>query len=328
MGIAWKDFTMPKRLVCDESALTDTYGKFVAEPFERGYGTTIGNSLRRVLISSIEGSAVTSVKIDGVHHEFSSIPGIVDDVTQIILNIKKLVLRSHTRQPKTVTIDKNKKGKVLAKDIVTDETVEIINPELYIATLSKNVRFHMEMEVAKGRGYCPAEKNKVEGKPIGVIPMDSLFSPVRNVNFRIENTRVGHITDYERLILEIWTNGAVNPKDALLYAANIFQRHLDIFVGFGALPEEEGPVEETIDKSLYEKLSLPVSELELSVRSANCLREAKIETIGDLVVKTEEEMLNYRNFGKKSLAEIIDVLKGMDLSLGMPIDMEKLRKRE
>lgn len=328
MGVAWKDFEMPKRLVCDESTLTDTYGMFTAEPFERGYGVTIGNSLRRVLVSSIEGSAVTSVKIDGVQHEFSALPGVVEDVPQIILNIKKLILRSHTKQPRTLTIDKDEKGEIKAGDIATDETVEIINPDMHIATLSKNIQFHMDMEVAKGRGYCPAEKNKQEGKSVGVIPIDSIFSPIKNVNFTVENTRVGHVTDYERLILEIWTNGAINPKDALTFATNILQRHLDIFVGFGTLPEEEIIQEEKIENDLLEKLSLPISELELSVRSANCLRETNISTIADLVVKTEEEMLKYRNFGKKSLAEINNLLKSIGLSLGMQINLEKIRKRE
>lgn len=327
MGIAWKDFEMPKRLVCNDATLTDTYGSFMAEPFERGYGVTVGNSLRRVLISSIEGTAVTSIKIEGVQHEFSAIPGVVEDVVQIILNIKKLVLRSHTRQPRIISIDKHEKGPITAGDIITDETTEIINPSLHIATLSKNVRFNMEMDIAKGRGYSPAERNKIEGKPIGVIPIDSLFSPVKNINFTVENTRVGHITDYERLILDIWTNGAINPKDALTHAANILQRHLDIFVGFGTLPEEEPAAEEEIDRDLHEKLLLPVSDLELSVRNANCLREAKITTIGDLVTKTEDEMLKYRNFGKKSLAEIQDLLKGMGLELGMQIDIEKLKKK-
>ena len=329
MGISMKNFEMPKKLVLDESTYTPTYGKFIAEPFERGYGMTIGHSLRRVLISSIEGTAVASIKIEGVQHEFSSINGVVEDVPQIILNLKKLILKSHFKTPKPMTIDVDKKGEVTAKDIKVDETVEIVNPDLHIATLTKNVRFRVEMEVVRGRGYVPAERNKKEGQPIGVIPIDSIFMPVKKINFYVENTRVGQITDYDKLILEIWTNGAIEPKEALLYASNILQRHLDIFVGFGKLPEEEEVVEETEkDKALKEKLKVPISELELSVRSSNCLKGARIKTIGDLVKKTELEMLKYRNFGKKSLAEINKILVGMDLSLGMKSDKDSEEKEE
>lgn len=326
MGIAWKDFEMPKKLVCDESTNTETYGKFIAEPFERGYGTTLGSALRRILLSSIEGSAVTSVKLDGIQHEFSSIPGVVEDVTEIILNIKKLILRSHSRQPKVIEIKAEKKGEVKAGDIIHDDTIEIINPNLLIATLTKNTKFHIEMEVGRGRGYYPAEKNKKEGQPIGVIPIDSVFTPVTKVNFHVENTRVGQITDYDKLILEIWTNGSISPKDALLYASHILQKHLDIFVNFGKLPKEEEEEQVKVDEELYVKLRMPVSELELSVRSANCLKEAKIRTIGELVQKTESEMLKYRNFGKKSLAEIQEIISGMGLSLGMKIDKKLLKK--
>ena len=329
MGISMKNFEMPKKLVLDESTYTPTYGKFVAEPFERGYGVTVGNSLRRVLISSIEGTAITSIKIAGVHHEFSAIPGVMEDVPQIILNIKKLILKSHFKTPKAMTIEVEKKGAVTAKDIKTDETVEIVNPDLHIATLTKNVKFHVEMEVARGRGYVPAERNKKEAQSIGVIPIDSIFTPVIKVNFFVENTRVGQITDYDKLIVETWTNGSIEPKEALLYASNILQRHLDIFVGFGKLPEEEeAPVESEETKLLREKLKVPISELELSVRSSNCLREARIKTIGDLVKKTELDMLKYRNFGKKSLGEINKILVGMGLSLGMKLGEGKKAKEE
>jgi len=329
MGISMKNFEMPKKLVLDESSYTPTYGKFVAEPFERGYGVTIGNSLRRVLISSIEGTAVTSIKINGVHHEFSAIPGVMEDVPEIILNIKKLILKSHFKIPKTMRITVEKKGVVTAKDIKTDETVEIVNPDLHIATLTKSTKFHLELEVARGRGYVPAERNKKEGQSIGAIPIDSIFTPVTRVNFYVENTRVGQITDYDRLILEIWTNGSIEPKEALLYASNILQRHLDIFVGFGKLPEEEeAPVESEESKALQDKLKIPISELELSVRSCNCLREARIKTIGDLVRKSELDMLKYRNFGKKSLNEINKIISGMGLSLGMKIDEDKKKKEE
>jgi len=326
MGIAWKDFEMPKKLVCEEATYTDNYGKFTAEPFERGYGTTLGSALRRVLLSSIEGSAVTSVKIDSVQHEFSTIPGVTEDVPDIILNIKKLILRSHSRQPKVIEIKADSKGDVKAEDIIHDETIEILNPDLHIATLTKGTKFHVEMEVGRGRGYYPAEKNKKEGQPIGIIPVDSIFTPIIKVNFQVENTRVGQITDYDKLVLEIWTNGSITPKDALLYSSHILEKHLEIFLGFGKLPVEEAEEEVKVDEELYSKLKMPVSELELSVRSANCLKEAKIKTIGELVQKSEAEMLKYRNFGKKSLAEIKEIIVTMGLGLGMKVDKKLLKK--
>ena len=327
MGIALRSFEIPKRLECDEETLTETYGRFIAEPFERGYGVTIGNSLRRVLLSSLEGSAVTSIKIEGVSHEFSAVPGVQEDITEIVLNVKKIVLRSHTRASKTLRIEADKKGVVKAKDIVTDDTIEVINPELHIATLTKNVPFHMELEVQKGRGYVPAERNKKEGQAIGVIAVDSLFTPVKKVNFHVEDTRVGQMTDYDKLITEVWTNGSISPKDAMLYASNILQRHLDVFVNFGKLPEEDiaGEPQDEKNAELYKRLSQPVSDLELSVRSANCLREANIKTIGELVKKTEAEMLKYRNFGKKSLNEITAIMKDMGLTFGMEVDLEKIK---
>lgn len=324
MGISWKNFEMPKRLEYEDSTYTDTYGKFIAEPFERGYGTTVGNSLRRVLLSGIEGAAVTSIKIDGILHEFSSITGVAEDVSEIVLNIKKLILRSRTKNPKTLFINLEKKGNVKASDITTDETIDVLNPDLHIVTLTKKVKFNMEIEVGRGRGYVPAEKNKKEGQPIGIIAIDSIFTPITKVNFHVENTRIGQITDYDKLILEIWTNGSINPKDALLHASHILQRHLDPFVNLGKLPEEEGEKAELKeDKELWEKLQIPVTDLELSVRSSNCLKEAKIKTIGDLVKKTEAEMLKYRNFGKKSLSEIQKILLDMGLSFGMKIPKKK-----
>ncbi|PJC45825.1 MAG: DNA-directed RNA polymerase subunit alpha [Candidatus Omnitrophica bacterium CG_4_9_14_0_2_um_filter_43_12] len=326
MAIAWKDFEMPKRLECDESSYSETYGKFIAEPFERGFGMTIGNSLRRVLISSIEGWAVTSVKIEGVQHEFSVVPGVLEDVSEIILNIKNIVLSSHAKGPKTIYIKQEKKGEIKAGDIVTDETVEVLNPNLHIATLTKNASFEIHMEIGKGRGYVPADKNKKENQPIGTIPVDSIFSPVKRVNFLIENTRVGQMTDYDKFILEIWTNASMSPKDALLYASNILQRHLDVFVNYGSLPDEEPAPEVIIEEELIEKLKTPVSELELSVRSANCLREANIKTIYELVRRSEAEMLKYRNFGKKSLTEIGAILKDMNLGLGMKFDKETIKR--
>lgn len=321
MGIAWKDFQMPSKVECDEATYTSTYGRFIAEPFERGYGTTVGNSLRRVLLSSLEGAAITSIKFDGVLHEFTSIPGVVEDVSEIAMNVKRIVLKSHTRSPKTLTLSLEKKGTLTARQIATDETVEILNPDLQIVTLTKPTKFHLEMEMGIGRGYVPAERNRKESQPIGVIPVDSLFTPVRKVNFFVENTRVGQMTDYDRLILEVWTNGSLNPKEALLTAAHILQKHLEVFTAFGELPLDEGAQEEAaLPPDVVEKLRMPVTELELSVRSANCLREAKIKTIAELIQKAEGEMLKFRNFGKKSLAEINEVLKSMGLSLGTKLD--------
>ncbi|MFH1854299.1 MAG: DNA-directed RNA polymerase subunit alpha [Candidatus Omnitrophota bacterium] len=323
MGISWKTFEMPKKLEYEEKNYSTFYGKFIAEPFERGFGVTIGNSLRRILISSIEGAAVTSIKIDSVLHEFSTIPGVLEDVPQIVLNIKQLVLRSSSRTPKILRLKASKKGEVTGKDIRTDDTVEIINSDLHIATLTKDTNLSIELEIGKGRGYVPAERNKKEGQSIGVIPVDSIFAPVRRVNFHVEDTRVGQITDYDKLILEIWTNGSVEPKEALLYASHILKNHLDVFSRLGEVEVEEEEKEETeADKELLEKLKLPVSELELSVRSSNCLREANIKVIGDLVRKTEQDMLLYRNFGKKSLNEIKEMLKNMGLSFGMELSKE------
>ncbi|HBR14663.1 MAG TPA: DNA-directed RNA polymerase subunit alpha [Candidatus Omnitrophica bacterium] len=330
MGVKWRDFQMPKRLDCDEASYTDTYGKFIAEPFERGYGVTLGNSLRRILLSSIEGSAVTSIKIDGVEHEFSTLPGVMESVAEIILNIKQLVLRSHSRIPKPIYVKAEKKGEIKGGDIICDETIEVLNPDLHIATLSRDTHFHLEMEVSRGRGYVPADMNKKDTSGIGTIAIDSIFTPITKVNFHVENTRVGQRTDYDCLIFEIWTNSSINPKEALLFGANILQRHLDVFVSYGQLPEEEEEEEEVSaeEEALYAKLRLPISELELSVRSANCLKDANIKTISELVRKTESELLTFRNFGKKSLTEINDLLKVMGLNLGMKIDLKKLKKKE
>ncbi len=324
MGISWKNFEMPKRLECEEMTYEDTYGKFIAEPFEGGYGTTIGNSLRRVLLSGIEGAAVTSIKIDGVMHEFSSISGVMEDVSEIVLNVKKLILRSRTKNPKTLFINVEKRGTIKASDIKTDETIDILNPDLDLATLTKKIKFNMELGVGRGRGYVPAEKNKKEGQSIGIISVDSIFTPIIKVNFHVENTRIGQITDYDKLIIEIWTNGSITPKDALLHASHILQRHLDPFVNLGKLPEEEDEKgESTENKELWDKLETPVTDLELSIRSSNCLKEARIKIIGDLVKKTEMEMLKYRNFGKKSLSEIQKILQDMGLSFGMKIPKKK-----
>lgn len=327
MGVKWRDFQMPKRLDCDESSYTNVYGKFVAEPFERGYGVTLGNSLRRILLSSIEGSAVTSIKINGVQHEFSTIPGVLEAVTEIVLNVKGLIVRSHSKTPKVIYIKTDRKGEIKAKDIISDEMVEVLNGDHHIVTLTQDIPFDMELEVSRGRGYVPADQNKKEGAPVGAIAVDSIFTPITNVSFHVENTRVGQRTDYDRLILDITTNGAINAKEALLYAANILQRHLDVFVSYGQLPEEEEEMEEISaeEEALYAKLRLPISELELSVRSSNCLKDANIKTIADLVRRPESELLNFRNFGKKSLTEINDILKAMGLGLGMKVDVKKLK---
>lgn len=327
MGVSMKDFMMPKEVVVDQKSYSPTYGKFIIEPFERGYGITIGNSLRRVLISSIEGSAVTAVKIDGVHHEFSTIPGVLEDVPQIILNIKGLVLRLHSRTPKTISLKAEKKGEVKAKDIITDETVEIVNREHHIATITADTKLEIEMEVARGRGYVPAERLKREDQPIGLITIDAIFSPVKKVTFFVENTRVGQITDYDRLVLEIWTNGSVEPKEALIYASYILQRHFDVFSQLGKIEEEEEEeLKEEIDQQLVNKLLMPISELELSVRSENCLKEANIKTVGELVQHTEADLLKHRNFGKKSLQELVELLNSMGLSFGMELSQEIKKK--
>jgi len=328
MGVKWRDFQMPKRLDCDEASYTETYGKFIAEPFERGYGVTLGNSLRRILLSSIEGAAVTSIRVNGIQHEFSTMEGIMEPITDVVLNIKGLVLRSHSKVPKTIYLKADQKGDLKAKDLIVDETIEIINPEHHIATLTQDIPFNMELEVSRGRGYVPADQNKRDDQPVGTIAVDSIFTPITKVNYFVENARVGQRTDYDKLILEIWTNGGINPKEGLLYGANIMQRHLDVFVAYGQLPEEEVEEEEISEEeeAVYEKLRLPISELELSVRSANCLKDASIKNISDLVRKTESELLSFRNFGKKSLTEINDLLKIMGLNLGMKIDSKKLSR--
>lgn len=325
MGITWRDFQFPKRVTVDQETYRPDYGKITAEPLERGYGVTLGNILRRVLLSSIEGAAVTSIKIDGVSHEFSSLEGVLEDIPEIVLNIKNLVLRSYSRSPKKIYIKQEGEKEVKAKDIITDETIEIINPDLHVLTMtSKKAKVDIEMEVGRGRGFVPAEGNKREGMPIGVIPIDSIFTPVSRVAFKVENTRVGKRTDYDKLIMEIFTNASIEPKEALIYAAKVMNKHLELFFTLGELPEEEYEELTPEEVTLYEKLKIPVSELEVSVRSGNCLREAQIKSLADLVEKTEPEILSYRNFGKKSLNEISALLKTMGLSFGMKIDRKKL----
>jgi DNA-directed RNA polymerase subunit alpha len=306
----------------EKETLSPFYGKFVSEPFERGLGITIGNSLRRILLSSLQGAAITSVKIDGVLHEFSTLPGVKEDVTEIILNLKEVRLKLHTEGPKTIRV-KTEGSKVLkAGDIVTGDAVEILNPEHYIATLSRDGKLSMEMVVKMGRGYVPAERNKEETQPIGTIPIDAIFSPIKKVNYTVTNARVGQITDYDKLTLEVWTDGSLNPEEAIAHAAKILRDQLSIFYTFEEEEETEIAIPEDQEETekLNENLFRSVDELELSVRSANCLKHANIKLIGDLVQKTEAEILATKNFGRKSLNEIKDILNEMGLSLGMKLE--------
>jgi len=317
-------FEMPKRLSREDASATPTYAKFIAEPFEAGYGHTIGNSLRRLLLSSLEGAAITSIKIEGVSHEFASIPGVVEDVTDIILNLKKVLLKSHSREAHVVYLSANKEGPVTAADIKSDQVVEVLNPDQHICTLDKKMRFEGELEVKVGRGFCPAEQNKKPDQPIGIIAIDSLFSPVRRVRYTVENTRVGQRTDYDKLILETWTDGRITPEDALVQASNILRHHLDVFCDYDksmVIEFEEAEERVSAEQAKLRKiLNMSVNEIELSVRAANCLNNANITTVGQLAMKTEQEMLKYRNFGKKSLNEIKEKLDGLGLELGKKFD--------
>jgi DNA-directed RNA polymerase subunit alpha len=313
-------FEMPKRLQKDDATATETYAKFVADPFETGYGHTIGNSLRRVLLSSLEGAAITSLKVDGAMHEFATIDGVVEDVTDVVLNLKKIKFKAHTRDPQTLLLSVNKDGAVTAADIQLNQNVELVNPDQHICTLDKKKKFEMELELKIGRGFCPSDENKKSGQPIGVIAIDSLFSPVARVRYAVEAARVGNRTDYDRLILEIWTDGRISPDDALTQASAILAHHLDVFVGYdkNAVEFEEAESKQDDEKAKLKKLlNMSVNEIELSVRAANCLNNANITTVGQLAMKTEQEMLKYRNFGKKSLNEIKDKLQALGLSLGM-----------
>ncbi|MDB6017778.1 MAG: rpoA [Pedosphaera sp.] len=318
---------MPKRLTKEESTATETYAKFVAEPFETGYGHTIGNSIRRVLLSSLEGAAITSIKIDGAMHEFTTVDGVVEDVTDLVLNLKKVLFKAHSREPQTLLLSVNKEGEVLAGDIELNQNIELVNPKQHICTLDKKKKFEMELEVKVGRGFCPGDENKKPNQAIGVIAIDSLFSPVTRVRYAVESARVGQRTDYDRLILEVWTDGRISPDDALTQASAILQHHLDVFVGYDKNAIE---FEEVVDKQDEEKtklkklLGMSVNEIELSVRAANCLNNANITTVGQLAMKSEAEMLKYRNFGKKSLNEIKEKLSTLGLTLGMTFDAETL----
>ena len=317
----FRTLQMPKEVVMEEASATDTYGKFVIEPLERGYGTTIGNGLRRVLLSSLQGASVISVRIDGALHEFSTLPNVREDVAEIIINIKKMRFRFDAEEPRTLTVDVEGPQEVKASDLEGDPSIEILNPTIPIATVDKGGHLRVEVEVDAGRGFVLSEAQTRTDRPIGVIPVDANFSPIRRVNFRVEDTRVGHRTDYDKLILEIWTDGSVTPQDAMSYSASILKNHLQVFI-----TKEEELVEEESEEvddewiRIHDLLKKSVDELELSVRSSNCLRNAEIKSIGDLVRKTESDMLKFRNFGRKSLKEISDILSSMGLHFGMDVD--------
>jgi DNA-directed RNA polymerase subunit alpha len=327
MRIRWRGLELPTRVVSDRSTLTDTYGKFTAEPFERGFGVTIGNSLRRVLLSSLEGSAVTRVKIQGVMHEISTIPGVVEDVTDIILNIKSLVVKNSSELPRTIRIDRHERGVVKAADVITDEAVQIVNPEHIIATLTDDVPFVVEMTVENGRGYRTADENAGREREIGVVPVDSSFSPVVRVKYEIEDTRVGQRTNYDKLIMEIWTNGTITPQLAVVEGAKILRKHLNPFIQY-AEPGPEIVVEdrpeaaaqlETVDHELERKLNMSLAELELSVRATNCLESEGITTVRELVIRSPDELLEVRNFGETTLREVKNKLQERGLHLGMKL---------
>jgi DNA-directed RNA polymerase subunit alpha len=328
MRIRWRGLELPSRVVSDRGTLTDTYGKFTAEPFERGFGVTVGNSLRRILLSSLEGSAVTRVKIQGVQHEISTILGVVEDVTDIILNIKSLVVKNASDLPRTIRIDRQDRGVVLAKDIITDPDVEIINPDHVIATLTDDVPFVVEMTVENGRGYRMAEENVGGEREIGVIPVDSSFSPVVRVKHEIEDTRVGQRTNYDKLVMEIWTNGTVSPQMALVEGAKILRKHLNPFIQYAEPGPEIGMGDELsptttdgqVDQELERKLNMSLAELELSVRATNCLESEGITTVRDLVNRTDEELLEVRNFGETTLKEVKTKLQERGLTLGMKMN--------
>lgn len=327
MRIKWRGLELPSRVSCDRTTLTDTYGRFTAEPFERGFGVTVGNSLRRILLSSLEGSAITQVKIQGVQHEITTIPGVVEDVTDIILNVKSLVVKNTSEQPQRIRIDRHERGVVTAANLITTEHVQIINPEHILATLTDDVPFVLEMTIENGRGYRTADENTAKEREVGVIPVDSSFSPVTRVKYEIEDTRVGQRTNYDKLIMEIWTNGTISPQLALVEGAKIMRKHLNPFIQYSepgpeiALEDkiELGAPAEQIDHELERKLNMSLAELELSVRATNCLESEGITTVRDLVIRGEEELLEVRNFGETTLKEVKQKLTERGLHLGMKL---------
>ncbi len=317
----WTGFQKPKRLSCDLDTLTDRYGRFYAQPFERGFGTTIGNSLRRALLSSIEGAAITAIRIEGVLHEFSSIPGVVEDATDIILNLKQIPFKLHSSEPKTLRLSRSEPGILKSGDIDPDPDVEVLDPNVHLATVSEGGKLNIELRLKKGRGYISAERNFDDDLQVDYIPVDSVHSPVKKMNFHVEAARLGQDTDYDKLTMEVWTNGSVSPEHAIGLAAKLIKDHMAIFINFEE--EAEDPVEMPIAPTISpvnEHLDKSVDELELSVRSYNCLKNANIKTIRDLVQKSENEMLKTKNFGRKSLNEIKDILVSMGLGLGMKLD--------
>ena len=317
----------PKRLEFDKKNKSEYYGKLSAGPFERGYGVTIGNSLRRMLLSSIEGAAIVAVKFEGIFHEFSSIPGVVEDVTEIILNLKQVNLQLNGEESyKRIYIKASKPGTICAKDITADPDVVVLNPDLPIFTIDQNGEVEMEMIVRKGRGYVPADKHNIENESVQMIPLDSSFSPIEKITFHVENTRVGQSTDYDSLVLELWTNGGITPEDAVAHAAKIVKDHMQIFINFDEEPEPVQPQVDEKKQKMLANMAKCVEELELSVRSYNCLKNANIQTIAELVQKTDGEMLKTRNFGRKSLNEIKEILEDMGLHLGMKVDEEDLKQ--
>ena len=317
----------PKRLEFDKKNKSEYYGKLSAGPFERGYGVTIGNSLRRMLLSSIEGAAIVAVKFEGIFHEFSSIPGVVEDVTEIILNLKQVNLQLNGEESyKRIYIKASKPGTICAKDITADPDVVVLNPDLPIFTIDQNGEVEMEMIVRKGRGYVPADKHNIEDESVQMIPMDSIFSPIEKITFHVENTRVGQSTDYDSLVMELWTNGGITPEDAVAHAAKIVKDHMQIFINFDEEPEPVQPQVDEKKQKMLANMAKCVEELELSVRSYNCLKNANIQTIAELVQKTDGEMLKTRNFGRKSLNEIKEILEDMGLHLGMKVDEEDLKE--
>jgi len=316
----WKGFQRPKRLECDHETLTPTYGKFWAQPFERGYGTTVGNALRRVLLSSVEGAAITAIKIDGVLHEFSSIPGVVEDTIDLILNLKTIPIKLSSGHPETIYLKAEGAMELKAGHIESNPNVEILNPEIHIATLSEEAHLNIEMRVKPGRGYVSADRNFDHDLSIGYIPIDSIHSPVKKVNYTVEDARLGQTTDYDKLTIELWTNGAVSPQSALGLGSKLLKDHLSIFINFEETPEMDVEKVDRDRERTRENLMRSIEELELSVRSYNCLKNADVKTIADLVQRSEAEMLKTKNFGRKSLNEIKELLTEMDLSLGMKID--------
>lgn len=323
MHIRWRGFELPSNVICDAPTLTPTYGKFIAEPFERGFGVTIGNSLRRVLLSSLEGSAITQIKVRHAQHEFTTIPGVLEDVTDIVLNVKSLVVKNHSDSTRVITVERNSSGVVTGADFQTDSDVEIINRNHVLATLTENVPFMMEMVVENGRGYIPATEHSIGDHEIGIIPIDAVFSPVTRVRYSVEETRVGQKTNYDKLTLEIWTNGSVGPEMALVEAAKILRKHLNPFVQYSELgpkvfaPARGGVV--TSDGAMDGKLGLSLAELRLSVRAMNCLESENIHTVRDLVQRTEDQLLEVRNFGETTLTEVKEKLTELGLYLGMRV---------